>query len=310
MPKALYFHTPFCHTKCSYCVYDSNLASKQHIDNYFEMKLISVVESASLISLLQDNYFEELYCGGGTPTIGSASQWRNILDRIPLTNVKMLCTECSPSTVTSDHVSLWKDFKFSWVSMGVQSLRETILTKNNRISRPVDELERVLFDMNDGGIITNIDLICGINRKDSSDVPDFLEEVKEAMLYLDPVSITIHVDINIEKKILREIYTDLMRGLSKLQGRYSCVNHDLVYSENDILLNSEFRFMRDHKDFLFRQTAAAPTKLVKNWITWFISGSGITLQTPEEESIVDLVGVEQAYAHFVKFRKKNNLPFF
>ena len=186
MPKALYLHTPYCKTNCSYCVYDSNLASQKEIDNYFENKLPSVVSSRYFQDLLSDNIFEELYCGGGTPTLGSADQWRGILDLIPLDKIKMLCTECSPSTVTSDQVSLWKEFDFTWVSLGVQSLREEVLAKNNRTSRPIGDLERIIFDINEGNIISNVDLICGIDKKDVSDVAAFLEEVKQTMLIINP----------------------------------------------------------------------------------------------------------------------------
>jgi len=310
MLKALYLHTPYCKTACSYCVYDSNQASQEEINDYFDNKLPEVLSSKPFKDLLTNNNFKELYCGGGTPTIGSAQQWRNILELIPLDNIAMLCTECSPSTVTEDHVRLWRDYKFDWVSMGVQSLRKEVLAKNNRISRPIDELERIIFDINDGGIISNIDLLCGIDKKDVSDVPYFLEEVSTAMLLINPVSITIHIDINIATETLREIYKELLRGLKKMEGRYTCVNHNLVYSESDVMLNSEFRFMRDRKDFLFRQIAAGPTKLVKNWTTWKISGSGIDHQVKEKESIREIADSESSYHLCKKYRDALQLPFF
>lgn len=310
MLKALYLHTPYCKTNCSYCVYDSNLAPQKEIDDYFDNKLPLVISSKPFKELLANNSFEELYCGGGTPTIGSAEQWRNVLELIPLNQIKMLCTECSPPTVTSEHVRLWRDYQFDWVSMGVQSLRKEVLAKNNRASRSVGELERIIFDINEGGIISNIDLLCGIDKKDASDVAPFLEEVRTAMLLINPVSITIHVDINIATETLREIYKELLPGLRKMEDRYTCVNHSLTYSESDVLLNSEFRFMRDKKDFLFRQIAAGPTKLVENWTTWKISGDGIEHQTVEKESIREISDSKYSYRLCKKYRDALHLPFF
>jgi len=310
--KALYLHTPYCKTNCSYCVYDSNQAPKKEINEYFDIKLPSVIESDEFKYLLENNTFEELYCGGGTPSIGSADQWRNIFHRMPLNKIKMLCTECSPITITQEHIKLWGDLQFTWVSMGVQSIHERIVKKNNRLTLPILNISEHIGSMNDLNIISNIDLICGLDTKTNADVEPFIEEVLIAMDLINPISITIHVDMNIKKDILTTIYKELMSRLKKIEGNrgYTCVNHNLVFTSEDVRLNSEFRFMRDKKDFLFRQIAAAPSKIVKNWMTWFINGDGIEKQLPEKEPIRDLVDTEHSYSSCRSFRESLGLPFF
>jgi len=310
--KALYLHTPYCKTSCSYCVYDSNQAPKKEINEYFDIKLTSVIDSEEFKYLLENNTFEELYCGGGTPTIGSADQWRKIFDRFPLSKIKMLCTECSPITITPEHIKLWGDLKFTWVSMGVQSIHDNIVRKNNRLTLPILKISEHIGNMNELDIITNIDLICGLDTKTNADVEPFIEEVLIAMDLINPGSITIHVDMNIKRDMLTTIYKELMYRLKKIEGNrgYTCVNHNLVFTNEDVKLNSEFRFMRYKKDFLFRQISAAPTKLVKNWTTWFIDGGGFEQQTPEKEPIRDLVDTEQSYYSCKSYRQVLGLPFF
>jgi len=310
--KALYFHTPYCKTNCSYCVYDSNLAPQREINDYFDNKFISVVESLPFKTLLQNNTFEELYCGGGTPSIGSADQWRSIFERIPLNKIKMLCTECSPITVTPEHINLWGELKFTWVSMGVQSIHEALVLKNKRATLPIAELASIIEALNSRDIISNIDLICGLDNKDTRDVDAFIEEVKTSIDIINPVSLTLHVDMNIPTNTLTLMYVDLMNKLKALNGykNYTCVNHDLNYSISDVQLNSEFRFMRDRKDFLFRQIAAAPTKLVKNWMTWKVSGAGVEQQSYDKEPLIEIIDMEKSWKKNKLYRDSLNLPTF
>ena len=118
------------------------------------------------------------------------------------------------------------------------------------------------------------------------------------------------MDINLDPETLREIYQELIPSLKKMEDRYTCVNHDLVYSEYDVSLNSEFRFMRSNKDFLFRQIASSPTMLVKNWDCWKISGEGVEHQAVGKESIHEAISSNTSYRLCAEHRKKLELPFF
>lgn len=312
MFKALYLHSPFCKSKCSYCVYDSKVATLQNISKYYDVELPNVLNSSSFKKICEDNVFEELYCGGGTPTLGSAIQWKNLLDMLPLDKIKMLCTEGSPETITQDHISLWGEYKFKWVSLGVQSLDKDILKKNNRYFADPTYIKEIISEINLLNIISNIDVICGLNFKDERDISFFIKDLEKIMSFIQPISITVHVNMNIPKNKLKSIYIKLLPLLKRLEGNnsYSCVNHDLIFSPLDVFLNAEFRFMRSNKDFIFRQISAYPTKLVKNWITWKVSGSGIEKQSIERENISEIVFRDTAYRSTFLYRSEKKLPFF
>ncbi len=118
--------------------------------------------------------------------------------------------------------------------------------------------------------------------------------------------------MNIPNNKLKSIYIKLLPLLKSLEGnnQYSCVNHDLLFSSIDVSLNAEFRFMRSNKDFIFRQISAYPTKLVKNWITWKVSGCGVEQQSPEREKISEIIYRDTAYRTTSLYRSEKKLPFF
>ena len=312
MLKALYLHTPFCKSKCSYCVYDSVQDSEKNINDYFNIKLPEVLRSECFRKITEENNFEELYCGGGTPTIGSADQWRNILSLLPLHKINMLCMECSPSTVTPQHISLWREYKFKWISMGVQSFNEDVLKINNRSYTKKENIEKIATDIMSNNNILNIDLICGLGTDPSKHIDLFLEDFYFTMSQIQPDSITIHVNSKMSSVLLDRTYRALLDYLKGIEGYndYICVNHDLIYLNVDTTLNSEFRFMRRNTDFIFRQMAAAPTKLVKNWLTWKLCEDGVVLQSPEKESIHEIYVRDTSYRLFKTYRSKKNLKVF
>jgi len=77
-----------------------------------------------------------IFFGGGTPSILSLRQWETILramERLNLLGAHEWTIESNPATVSLDKAKLWRDFGVNRVSMGVQSLDESLLDRLGRI---------------------------------------------------------------------------------------------------------------------------------------------------------------------------------
>ena len=77
-----------------------------------------------------------IFFGGGTPSLLNLRQWEDILrtmDRLGLLGAQEFTVECNPATVSSDKARLLRDFGVDRISMGVQSLDESLLDRLGRV---------------------------------------------------------------------------------------------------------------------------------------------------------------------------------
>ncbi|HEV2318951.1 MAG TPA: coproporphyrinogen-III oxidase family protein, partial [Verrucomicrobiae bacterium] len=128
--QSLYVHVPFCARKCSYCAFYSEASSGEQMDRY----VAALVREMELVSSHLKP--QTIFFGGGTPSILNLRQWRTILqalDDLALLGAAEWTIECNPATVSLDKAKLFRDFGVNRVSMGVQSLDETLLDRLGRV---------------------------------------------------------------------------------------------------------------------------------------------------------------------------------
>lgn len=129
-PVALYVHVPFCAQKCSYCAFYSEASQGELIHRYAAALVREIDQLPPGFSP------RTIFFGGGTPSILNLKQWETILDAIRRRNWRDIVewtVECNPATVSLDKARLWKAGGINRVSMGVQSLDETLLERLGRI---------------------------------------------------------------------------------------------------------------------------------------------------------------------------------
>jgi len=145
----LYVHVPFCAQKCSYCAFYSEASSGEVINRYVaalskEMDLVAV-----------DLNPRTIFFGGGTPSLLNLKQWQQVLEtmaRLNLLGAEEWTVECNPATVSLDKARLLRSYGVNRISMGVQSLNETLLDRLGRIHsremvfKSFDILRRAGFD--------------------------------------------------------------------------------------------------------------------------------------------------------------------
>jgi oxygen-independent coproporphyrinogen-3 oxidase len=152
-------HVPFCAQKCSYCAFYSEASNGETVNAYVE----AVVGEMERVG--SDLRPTTIFFGGGTPSILNLSQWRRILettDRFGWNGTEEWTVECNPATVSLEKANLLRSHGVNRVSMGVQSLDETLLDRLGRIHtrdmvfRSFDILRKAGFQN------INLDLMFGI----------------------------------------------------------------------------------------------------------------------------------------------------
>ncbi len=126
----LYVHVPFCARKCEYCAFYSEASDGELINRY----VTALIRELELVA--PDLKPRTVFFGGGTPSLLSLRQWEQIfgaMDRLGLLGAVEWTVECNPATVSADKAKLLRDGGVNRISLGVQSLDETLLDRLGRI---------------------------------------------------------------------------------------------------------------------------------------------------------------------------------
>ncbi|WP_417258540.1 radical SAM family heme chaperone HemW [Celeribacter sp.] len=174
----LYFHWPFCQSKCPYCDFNSHVSGSVDQEAWGEAFLSEIdrVSAETSGRLVQSIYF-----GGGTPSLMEPALVGKILDRVrlrwSLSNDVEITLEANPTSVEIDKFRDFRAMGVNRVSLGVQSLRDDDLRCLGRLhsvaeaKRAIDVAQSV-FDR------TSFDLIYA--RQDQS-IADWEAELAEAL---------------------------------------------------------------------------------------------------------------------------------
>jgi oxygen-independent coproporphyrinogen-3 oxidase len=147
--ESLYIHVPFCAQKCAYCAFYSEPSSGDLINRY----VAALIRELEIVA--DDLKPKTIFFGGGTPSLLNLRQWNQILramERLHLPGAEEFTVECNPATVSSDKAKQLRDFGVNRISMGVQSLDESLLDRLGRIHtremvfKSFDILRRAGFD--------------------------------------------------------------------------------------------------------------------------------------------------------------------
>jgi oxygen-independent coproporphyrinogen-3 oxidase len=128
--RSLYIHVPFCASKCEYCAFYSEASSGEVVNRYVE----ALVRELELVAT--DLQPRTIFFGGGTPSLLNLRQWERVLEamaRLGLTEAEEWTVECNPATVSADKARLLRSFGVNRVSLGVQSLDESLLDRLGRV---------------------------------------------------------------------------------------------------------------------------------------------------------------------------------
>ena len=300
-PNVLYIHTPFCKSRCLYCIYDSTEQfDTDEFNSFYDIVLKKQIESYN--DIFDIVAFDQIYFGGGTPTICSADKLRYVFELIPgFSKIKNKCIESTPFTLTDSHIQLFKEYGFSFLSVGIQSLDKTVCKKQNRPYLSRNEFLLLSDKLNESGIYFNYDLICYMNCGDIRDIIPFKDELTHMMNIGRPHGITIHQLTQAYHSIEKtSMLIKTIRDALRENETYSCVNSLLNDDDalNDTLYNAEYKLEKDsigYSHYMWNKYPTMPTEgynvlslgFYKDFKTFSSAGNMFFCETQETMSSIN-----------------------
>ncbi len=138
--RSLYIHWPFCPYRCHYCPFVA-LASHDPFMERYHNALVKEIKNFG------ENYtkkplLDTIYFGGGTPStypdhllldmFGILKEYFSFDQNTEIT------LEVNPGTVRPEQLPLWKELGINRISVGVQSLNDSVLHTLNRLQKSTD----------------------------------------------------------------------------------------------------------------------------------------------------------------------------
>ena len=164
-----YVHIPFCVARCGYCDFNTYTSEELNGDlrSGFDAHLSQEI-SRSKKALAESGYpareLTTVFFGGGTPSLFTPDQFKNVLDSLRsefgFVNDVEITTEANPESTTPEFLEeLWA-LGVNRLSMGVQSFDDEVLRVLDR-SHSKDHVAPLVKVASDLGYEVSIDLIYG-----------------------------------------------------------------------------------------------------------------------------------------------------
>jgi oxygen-independent coproporphyrinogen III oxidase len=168
-PVGVYISVPFCKAKCTFCNFASGVFGAERMQQYVDRLCEEIRRSpaaAQNIAASLPRPIDTLYFGGGTPSLLSGPQFRQIFQHLSeefdLAHDAEITLECAPGQLSDETLAELLQQGMNRISFGVQSFvdRETAAVGRLHTQQQCEaELARVRAA---GVDEINIDLIAGL----------------------------------------------------------------------------------------------------------------------------------------------------
>ncbi|MFC0188126.1 radical SAM family heme chaperone HemW [Fictibacillus aquaticus] len=163
MPKAAYFHIPFCVNICHYCDFNKVFLKGQPVMEYLACM---DTEMERTIQKFPYEKMDTLFIGGGTPTALSAEQLDIFLAAVarhfPVSDVKEYTVEANPEQTTKEKLEVLKKHGVNRLSIGAQAFQPSLLKELGR-THHAGHVEQTVSEAKAIGIDNlSIDLMFGL----------------------------------------------------------------------------------------------------------------------------------------------------
>lgn len=152
MSNGLYFHIPFCRSKCPYCDFYSVKYDKSQSEKYVD-RLIDEIKK-------YNGSFDTIYFGGGTPSILEPELIGKIISasksQFDIEKNVEITVECNPSKNLERDFEKYAEYGVNRISLGMQSARNEERFALGRVAGK-SKVAKAIGDAKKSGI-TNISL--------------------------------------------------------------------------------------------------------------------------------------------------------
>lgn len=182
-PIGLYLHVPFCESLCPFCPFH-----RQHYRATVAAGYLDALEQEIEAFERHGYRFHSIYVGGGTPTVEAHRLSSLLLALGTRHRIDTIAVETNPNHLDAAHLDPLVDAGVNRLSVGVQSLDDTVLERIGRLAAygsGARTLERLVpvFERFD---TVNVDMM--FNLPEQSDAS--IEADLDALLELDPPQIS------------------------------------------------------------------------------------------------------------------------
>ena len=186
----LYIGAPYCSSRCSCCIYFKEIGSPKLIEAYKD----NIISSINYFSdVLKNITFDNIYFGGGTPSIFTEKQLQEIClalkKNIHFDSKGERTVECNPASTTFKKLKAFKKAGFNRVSFGVQSLNQKVLKEINRGYQSFSMVKEAILGAKKAGIeYINADLMLGLY----GDTPQNFIDTFKKIIALKPYTVRVY----------------------------------------------------------------------------------------------------------------------
>jgi putative oxygen-independent coproporphyrinogen III oxidase len=132
----LYVHVPFCAKRCHYCSFNTAVLEDDAMVRFLAA-LGTEIDMLGALPWARSVRIETIFLGGGTPSLLAADDMAAILDgvraRLSVERGAEVTVECNPESVTRDKLVGYGTAGVNRISLGVQSLDDSILPVLGRL---------------------------------------------------------------------------------------------------------------------------------------------------------------------------------
>jgi hypothetical protein len=179
-PISLYINNPFCASICRYCAYKGTPYSSKNYNEFYHSILPSRIKLFN--ETIEHNHPKVLFMGGGTPSIISANDLEKILGSIKkLDQFQLKVFEVHPALHKSKHLDVLQKYGFDVVLIGVQTLNQQTLEKQNRSKYTFDEVNGIIQDSVSRGFTVGADLLVFLEPDVESSISQFRSDLSTLM---------------------------------------------------------------------------------------------------------------------------------
>jgi len=191
---SVYISIPFCPSRCAYCSFVSYSTKRllSLIPDYLERLKADIKRTFDLIKR-QGLRVVTIYIGGGTPTILTADQIRDLLEcvgkNIDVSTLLEFTLEAGrPDTITAEKLQAAREGGITRISVNPQTVNNEVLERIGRRHTAEDFFRAYDIARNSGIKYINTDLIAGLPGENFA---KFSKSV-DAILALRPDNVTFH----------------------------------------------------------------------------------------------------------------------
>ncbi len=175
-------HIPFCVSKCGYCDFCSHPPASGEVDRYLNALMLNIQDFSAAA---ENCTVDTIYIGGGTPTLLSKKQMKNLIECIKTSfNVEKsaeFTVEANPGTVDKGYLKHLLSLGVNRISFGLQSACDNELKALGRIHSAEDFIKSFKAARAAGFRNISVDLMYGIPHQSEESFNQTLNFVKTLM---------------------------------------------------------------------------------------------------------------------------------